>query len=160
MTGGRWKQALRAEVAASTISLVYSGVMLYYLFGTLYVLACLLLLLGVLLQQGQGGDMASAFGGGGSQTAFGTRGAATFLSRMTTVFAVLFMVLSLALSIYSSGGNRRSGSVLDKLPSGSSAPAAMDPGKNTPKEETGLPTNVPPTPQQNQAPAPQAPATK
>jgi len=132
--------------------------MLYTLMVVLYVIVCLFLIAVVLLQTGKRADLAGAFGGGGSQTAFGTRGAATFLSRMTTVFAVLFMVLSLALSIYSSGGNRRSGSVLDKLPSGSSAPAAMDPGKNTPKEETGLPTNVPPTPQQNQAPAPQAPA--
>ena len=64
----------------------------------------------VLLQTGKRADLAGAFGGGGSQTAFGTRGAATFLSRMTTVFAVLFMVLSLALSIYSSGGNRRTAS--------------------------------------------------
>lgn len=43
--------------------------MLYYVIATLYVLVCLLLLLCVLLQQGRGGDMASAFGGGGSQTA-------------------------------------------------------------------------------------------
>ena len=135
--------------------------MLYSLMVVLYVIVCLFLIAVVLLQTGKRADLAGAFGGGGSQTAFGTRGAATFLSRMTTVFAVLFMVLSLALSIYSSGGNRRSGSVLDKVPS-SSAPAAMDPGKNTPKEETGLPTNVPATPPKNQAPAPapQPPPTK
>ncbi len=133
--------------------------MLYSLMVVLYVIVCLFLIAVVLLQTGKRADLAGAFGGGGSQTAFGTRGAATFLSRMTTVFAVLFMVLSLALSIYSSGGNRRSGSVLDKVPT-SSAPAAMDPGKNTPKEETGLPTNVPATPPQNQAPAPQPPPTK
>jgi len=133
--------------------------MLYTLMVVLYVIVCLFLIAVVLLQTGKRADLAGAFGGGGSQTAFGTRGAATFLSRMTTVFAVLFMVLSLALSIYSSGGNRRSGSVLDKVPS-SSAPAAMDPGKNTPKEETGLPTNVPAKPPQNQAPAPQPPPTK
>jgi preprotein translocase subunit SecG len=134
--------------------------MLYTLMVILYVIVCLFLIAVVLLQTGKRADLAGAFGGGGSQTAFGTRGAATFLSRMTTVFAVLFMVLSLALSIYSSGGGRGSGSVLDKMPTGSSAPAPMDPGNNAPREETGLPTNVPATPQQNQAPVPQAPPTK
>ena len=54
--------------------------MLYYLVSALYVLACFLLLLVVLLQQGKGGDMASAFGGGGSQTAFGARAGATVLT--------------------------------------------------------------------------------
>ena len=64
-----------------------SPVMLYYLAATLYVLSCLLLQLVVLLQQGKGGDMASAFGGGGSQTALGSRGAATVLSKATTISA-------------------------------------------------------------------------
>ena len=57
--------------------------MLYYLLTTLYVLVCLVLLLVILLQQGKGGDMASAFGGGSSQTAFGARGGATVLSKIT-----------------------------------------------------------------------------
>ena len=51
----------------------------------LYVFVCLVLLLVILLQQGKGGDMASAFGGGSSQTAFGARGGATLLSKITTV---------------------------------------------------------------------------
>src|SRR5688500_1398718 len=51
--------------------------MLYYLISTIYVLSCLLLLMVVLLQQGKGGDLASAFGGGSSQTAFGARAGAT-----------------------------------------------------------------------------------
>ena len=65
---------------------------LYYLMTVLYVLVCFVLLLVILLQQGKGGDMASAFGGGSSQTAFGARGGATVLSKATTVFAVLFML--------------------------------------------------------------------
>ena len=131
--------------------------MLYTLMVVLYVIVCLFLIAVVLLQTGKRADLAGAFGGGGSQTAFGTRGAATFLSRMTTVFAVLFMILSLALSIYSSRGGRQSGSVLDKIPVGSSAPAAMDPGKKAPKEETGTPANVPTAPPQNKAPQNPAP---
>ena len=61
--------------------------MLYYLIATLYILTCLVLLLVVLLQQGKGGDIASAFGGSSSQTAFGARSGATLLSRATAVCA-------------------------------------------------------------------------
>ena len=77
--------------------------MLYYLAGTVYVLACFLLLLVVLLQQGKGGDMASAFGGGGSQTAFGARAGATVLTRATTVLGILFMLGAIVLGIMGRG---------------------------------------------------------
>jgi preprotein translocase subunit SecG len=73
--------------------------MLYYLLAALYVLTCLFLLLVVLLQQGKGGDMASAFGGGGSQTAFGARAGATVLTRATTVLGVLFMIGAIVLGV-------------------------------------------------------------
>lgn len=74
--------------------------MLYYLAVTFYVLVCLTLVLVVLLQQGKGGSMASAFGGGGSsQAAFGARSGATVLSRATTICAVLFIVGALFLGI-------------------------------------------------------------
>ena len=68
---------------------------LYYLLTTLYVVVCLVLLLVILLQQGKGGDMASAFGGGNSQAAFGARGGATLLSKITSGFAVLFMIFAM-----------------------------------------------------------------
>ena len=67
---------------------------LYYALTFLYVLVCLMLLLVILLQQGKGGDMASAFGGGSSQTAFGARGGATLMTKLTTIFAVLFGIIS------------------------------------------------------------------
>ena len=73
--------------------------MLYYLIATLYVLSCFLLLLVVLLQQGKGGDMASAFGGGGSQTAFGARAGATVLTRASSILGALFMVGAIVLGI-------------------------------------------------------------
>src|SRR5256885_696534 len=76
----------------------------YYIISTLYVLVCFMLLLVILLQQGKGGDMASAFGGGSSQTAFGARGGATLLSKATAVFAVLFMVGALVLAIMGARG--------------------------------------------------------
>src|SRR6476469_5412428 len=73
--------------------------MLYYLLAVLYVVSCLLLLLVVLLQQGKGGDMANAFGGGGSQAAFGARAGATVLTNATSVLGVLFMIGAIALGV-------------------------------------------------------------
>ena len=87
--------------------------MLYYLIATLYVLTCLVLLLVVLLQQGKGGDIASAFGGSSSQTAFGARSGATLLSRATTVCAALFMLGALALGVI---GQRGPASVVGGVP--------------------------------------------
>src|SRR2546427_11205421 len=83
-------------------------VVTYYLVSVLYVLVCLLLLLVILLQQGKG-DMAAAFGGGSSQSAFGARAGATVLSKATTVLAVLFMLGALALAIM---GPRGPGSIV------------------------------------------------
>jgi preprotein translocase subunit SecG len=65
---------------------------------TLHVLACLVLILVVLLQHGKGADMGAVLGGGGGNTVFGSRGAGNFLSKLTTVCAVLFMLTSLSLS--------------------------------------------------------------
>jgi preprotein translocase subunit SecG len=95
--------------------------MLYYLVATLYVIVCLVLVLVILLQQGKGGDIASAFGGGSSQAAFGARSGATVLSRATTIAAVLFIVGALALGII---GQRGPGSVV-----GGRAPQQQTPAR-------------------------------
>src|ERR1700691_5156786 len=65
----------------------------------IHVIVCLFLIVVVLLQSGKAGDISAAFGGQGSQAAFGPRGAATTLSRATTISAVLFMLPSVTLSI-------------------------------------------------------------
>ncbi len=65
----------------------------------IHVVVCLFLIIVVLLQSGKAADLAGAFGGMGSQTAFGPRGAATVLTKATTIAAVVFMVTSLSLSI-------------------------------------------------------------
>jgi preprotein translocase subunit SecG len=91
---------------------------MHYLIGLIYfvhILVCFFLIVVVLLQSGKSGDIAAAFGGMGSQTAFGPRGAATALSKATTWSAVLFMVTSVTLSIFAvrqSGVSPASGSVL------------------------------------------------
>ena len=102
--------------------------MLYYLVATLYVLSCFLLLLVVLLQQGKGGDMASAFGGGGSQTAFGARAGATVLTRASTILGVLFMIGAIVLGIM---GQRGPGSLMGGVssPAPVQQPAAPQPPK-------------------------------
>jgi preprotein translocase subunit SecG len=96
--------------------------MAYYVVVGLHVVACLFLIAVVLLQQGKNQDLASAFGGGGTQTAFGPRGSANVLSRATTILAGVFMVTSLALSIL----RPRTSSFLDQVqtPQASPAPAA------------------------------------
>jgi preprotein translocase subunit SecG len=80
----------------------------------LYIIVCLFLIVVVLLQSGKAADLAGAFGGMGSQTAFGPRGSATVLSKATTAAAALFMVVSLALSIMSMRNAGSSGSVLER----------------------------------------------
>jgi len=117
---------------------------LYYLVLTLHIIACLFLIAVVLLQQGKGQDLASAFGGGGTQAAFGPRGSATVLSRATTILAALFMVTSLSLSIL----KHRESSVLDRVP----APAA----KPSPGASASPAASMPAAPT---APAESAPAT-
>ena len=100
--------------------------MLYYLLATVFVVNCLVLLLVILIQQGKAGDMASAFGGGSSQAAFGARTGATLLTKVTWVSASLFFAAALALSIVSTRGP---GSVLGSVPA--PAPAATQPAPAT-----------------------------
>ncbi len=77
-----------------------------YLVTAVHILVCLFIIIVVLLQSGTSGDITAAFGGQGSQTAFGPRGAASVLSKVTTWSAVAFMITSITLSVYSS---KRSG---------------------------------------------------
>ena len=80
-----------------------------------HIIVCLFLIIVVLLQSGKSADIAAAFGGMGSQTAFGPRGAATVLSKATTWSAVIFMVTSITLSIFATRASGNSGSVLNNV---------------------------------------------
>ena len=100
----------------------------------IHIIVSFFLILVVLAQQGKGQDLASAFGGGGSSAAFGARGTATLLSKITTVSAVVFMLTSLGLSYFRPAIS--GGSVVPDSP----APAVE--GEQTPGTEGEAP--VPP----------------
>lgn len=100
-----------------------------------HVIVCFFLIIVVLLQSGKAADLAGAFGGMGSQTAFGPRGSATILSKATTVAAALFMITSMTLAIMSTRSSGSSGTVLEdatpatteSAPAPESAPPATPP---------------------------------
>ena len=126
--------------------------MLTILITIVHVLVSLFLILVVLAQTGKGQDLASAFGGTGSQTAFGARGTATLMSKITAGAAILFMVTSLSLSYLKPvvGGD----TVVPDTPT-ATEPAAASPGTDeasadTPAEEapadTGDEAEDPPQP--------------
>ena len=87
---------------------------MYILAMFVHVVVCIFLIIVVLLQSGKAADLAGAFGGMGSQTAFGPRGSATLLSKATTISAVLFMVTSLTLSILATRNAGLGTTVLDQ----------------------------------------------
>ena len=87
----------------------------------LHVLVCLALMLVVLLQAGKGADMGATFGGGASQTLFGSRGAGTFLTKATAAIGAMFMLTSILIAVVSTHGS--GGSVVTETPAGKSAPA-------------------------------------
>lgn len=95
----------------------------------IHIITCIVLILAVLLQSGKSADLAGAFGGGGTQTVFGPRGAASFLTRITTISAVLFMLTSLGLWMLSARGT---GSVVG----GEEAPAKEVPAVTETKAGT------------------------
>src|ERR1700694_5472097 len=106
----------------------------------IHVIVCLFLIAVVLLQSGKSGDLAAAFGGQGSQTAFGPRGAASVLSRATTWSAIIFMLTSITLSIFAA---RKSGPT--------SVLSGVKPSQTKSVPVTPAPS-APPTVPQNQAP--------
>src|SRR5271165_3535572 len=109
-----------------------------------HVAVCFFLIVVVLLQSGKSGDVAAAFGGAGSQTAFGPRGAATILSRATTWCAIMFMVCAMALVLHTDRAVGQGGdSILQTLPK--SAPAKKAPAASTPVPVApAQPTPAPP----------------
>ena len=112
-----------------------------------FILNCLVLIIVVLLQSGKAADLAGAFGGAGSQTAFGPRGAATVLSQATTWCAVMFMVCAMALALRSDRSAGQGNSVIYNTSKPVSKPA-QTPGK------TPAPTPAPQPPPASSNPKP------
>ena len=104
---------------------------MYYLVLIVHVIVCLFLIVVILLQSGKAADLAGAFGGMGSQTAFGPRGSATLLSKATTASAVIFMLTSLALSILATKNAGLGTSVLEEAP-GKAVPTKTLPAQQPP----------------------------
>jgi preprotein translocase subunit SecG len=118
-----------------------------------FILNCLVLIIVVLLQSGKAADLAGAFGGAGSQTAFGPRGAATVLSQATTWCAVMFMVCAMALALRSERSVGGGSSVIYN----STKPAATKPA--APATTPAAPATQPAGTQSAPAPSQQAPAS-
>jgi preprotein translocase subunit SecG len=112
---------------------------MYYAILAVHILVCVFLIIVVLLQSGKAADLAGAFGGMGSQTAFGPRGSATLLSKATTVSAVLFMLTSLSLSILATRGAGLGTTVLERAPA---------PAKSAPAPANTQPVPIPAQPAQ------------
>ena len=100
--------------------------MILVLVTIIHVIVCLFLIAVVLLQSGSSADLAGAFGGMGSQTAFGPRAGANLMTKLTTWAAILFMLTSFTLAILSSRSGSSTGSVLDNT---RSAPVKSAPAK-------------------------------
>src|ERR1700732_3639740 len=102
----KWAIALLAGFAVIALGFRFAG----WLLTAFFILNCLVLIIVVLLQSGKAADLAGAFGGAGSQTAFGPRGAATFLSKATTWCAIMFMLTSMHLTIHQNSSSVAAGS--------------------------------------------------
>jgi preprotein translocase subunit SecG len=141
------KEVKWAISIAVGLGLLALGWKMFFILVTLHVIICLLLIAVIMLQSGEAADLAGAFGGAGSQTAFGPRGAATFLSKATTWCAIMFMLTSMALTMHQNSTSVAAGSsVLQQFSKTSkSAPAVPAPT---------APASIPVAPA---APAPAAP---
>jgi preprotein translocase subunit SecG len=152
----KWTIALLIGFAIILVGFRWAG----WLLSAFFVMNCLVLVIVVLLQSGKAADLAGAFGGAGSQTAFGPRGAATLLSQATTWCAVMFMVCAMALVLRVDKAGGTGGSILEKF--SKPAPAKTVPAQPAPASPIHSPAPAPiapqsTTPQSNSTPAPATP---
>jgi|SRR5690348_11640811 preprotein translocase subunit SecG len=169
------KWAIALGIGAGIIGIGFRVSWGAYILKPFFILNCLVLVIVVLLQSGKAADLAGAFGGAGSQTAFGPRGAANVLSKATTWCAVMFMLCAFAMTLRTDEGVKAGGSVLQNVskPAPKPAPATTPavPQSNEPTHDalpagqqpaTQAPATTPQTsnpPATKQTPASQAPAS-
>jgi preprotein translocase subunit SecG len=162
----KWTIALLIGFGIILIGFRFAG----WLLTLFFVMNCLVLIIVVLLQSGKAADLAGAFGGAGSQTAFGPRGAASLLSQATTWCAIMFMICAMALVLRVDKAGGSGASILEKV--SKSAPAKTAPVTPVPaipapqSNTTSAPAPAAPssstpqnTPQSNSTPASKAPAS-
>src|SRR5690242_21883466 len=116
------KWAIALAIGFGVISVAYRFAP--WLLTVFFILNCFVLVIVVLLQSGKAADLAGAFGGAGSQTAFGPRGAANVLSKATTWCAVMFMLCAFAMTLRTDEGVKQGGSVLQNVSKPAPKPAA------------------------------------
>src|SRR5713226_4152512 len=151
----KWAISIALGFGVIVLGWRLSNTWLSFLLPTFFVINCLFLIIVVLLQSGKAADIAGAFGGAGSQTAFGPRGAATVLSRATTWCAIMFMVCAMALVLHTDKGVEQGGSVLEKFSKPAPKPAAVTPAKPQATPQSTAPQSSTP---QSSAPTSSAPA--
>src|SRR5882672_9186314 len=143
-TAMQWVLALLIGVGIAVVGFRFAG----WLLKSFFVLNCLVLIIVVLLQSGKAADLAGAFGGAGSQTAFGPRGAATVLSQATTWCAVMFMVCAMALALRSDRSAGQGSSVIYDRAKPAAKPAPPQTPSPTPeKAPATTPGSTPPASQ-------------
>ena len=140
----KWTISILIGLAIIILGFRYAG----WLLTAFFVMNCLVLIIVVLLQSGKAADLAGAFGGAGSRTAFGPRGAATLLSQATTWCAVMFMICAMALVLRTDKTTNQGNSVLEKFSKPAPAPSKPAPTPLSPAQ-----------PQSNTAPTTQPPAS-
>jgi preprotein translocase subunit SecG len=156
-TAMQWVIALLIGVGIAVVGFRFAG----WLLTSFFVLNCLVLIIVVLLQSGKAADLAGAFGGAGSQTAFGPRGAANVLSKATTWCAVMFMLCALAMVLRTDKAVGTGSSILERVskPAPKPAPATTPTIPATHGTAPGTtPATTPAAPQSNSQPASQPPA--
>jgi preprotein translocase subunit SecG len=169
----KWAFALLIGFGVVVLGFRFAG----WLLSTFFILNCLVLIIVVLLQSGKAADLAGAFGGAGSQTAFGPRGAANVLSKATTWCAVMFMLCAMAMVLRTDKAVGAGSSILEKVskpapkPAPATTPAApattpaspaatpVAPATTPATTPATAPATTPPKPQSNTQPAAKPPAT-
>jgi preprotein translocase subunit SecG len=146
----KWTVALLIGVGVVVLGFRFAG----WLLTGFFVLNCLVLIIVVLLQSGKAADLAGAFGGAGSQTAFGPRGAANVLSKATTWCAVMFMLCAMAMVLRTDKAVGQGTSILERVSKPAPKPAPATP----PATHGTTPATAPSTPQSSTQPASQPPA--
>src|SRR6266700_4123284 len=150
----KWGVALLIGVGIVVIGFRFAA----WLLSGFFILNCLVLIIVVLLQSGKAADLAGAFGGAGSQTAFGPRGAANVLSKATTWCAVMFMLCAFALVVRTDKAVGAGSSILERVSKPAPKPAPTTPPSAPATTPATTPAPSPSTSQPNTKPASQPPA--